>query len=214
MNMSRHRAEEYWTPPTIWKGETAFCIAGGPSLRGADLSALKGQHAIAVNSSCHIAPWAEVLFFTDNSWFEKHEQIVADWPGTVVTCSRAAKVKWPDRVERVLGETRPDFPPPGSSIIRQGRSSGHTAVALAVAMAARRIVLLGYDMRIVDGRSHHHDDYACRDARVYENEFLPGFDGWAETAAKHGAEIVNATPGSAVTQFPMRDLGSILTEMS
>lgn len=206
----RHRAEEYWTPPPIWTGATAFCLAGGPSLRGADLETLRGRHVIAVNSSCHIAPWAEILFFTDNSWFEQHEAIVAGWPGEVVTCSRAAKVKWPDRVKRIHAETRADFPPPGSPIIRQGRSSGHTAVALAIALGAARVVLLGYDMRIVEGRSHHHDDYRCRDGAVYSGEFIPGFDGWAETAARIGAEILNATPGSALTQFPMIGIEAVL----
>src|SRR5690606_31804259 len=112
------------------------------------------------------------------------KEMVASWPGLVVSMSRIAKREMPDKVRRVRGAWMPEFPPPGSTPIRQGRSSGHTAIGLAIAMGAARVVLLGYDMRLVDGREHHHSDYAGqpRNTDIYRSEFLPSFDGWNRTA--------------------------------
>jgi hypothetical protein len=76
-----------------------------------------------------------------------------------------------------------DFPPLGHHSIRQGRSSGHTAISLAIALGASRVVMLGFDMRFVDGREHHHSEYkGPRDMQLYEREFVPGFEGWNAAA--------------------------------
>lgn len=211
---NRARENEFWTPEPVWHGQTCFVLASGPSLTSDLAERVCGRHTIVVNSSCLLAPWADILFFTDNGWFERHQDIVADWPGMVITLSRATKRALPDKVKRVRGELRPDFPPLGADHVRQGRSSGHTAVSVALALGAGRIVLLGYDMRLVDGREHHHDDYAGtpRDLAIYKREFVPGFTGWAAAARRVGAEIVNATPGSAVSEFTFVSLDRILAE--
>jgi hypothetical protein len=73
-------------------------------------------------------------------------------------------------------------------------------------MGAARIVLLGFDMRIADGRSHCHDDYESRDPNLYETDFRPAFEGWNAAAFRAGVEVVNATPGSALTEFAVVDL--------
>lgn len=203
----------FWKPEPIWRGEMAFLLGSGPSLTAEIAAKLCGRHVIAVNSSASLAPWAEVLFFTDASWWEPRQDLVANWPGLVISLSRHAKRGMPDKVKRIHGETRCDFAPVGSETVRQGRSSGHTAIGLAVALGATTIVLMGYDMRVVDGREHFHDEYRGapgRDLALYANQFLPGFKGWNAAALKAGVEIINATPNSALTEFPMADLDEML----
>lgn len=211
------REFEYWTPEPIWKGEPAFVLASGPSLTHAVVEKVRRRHTIAVNSSCLLAPWAEVLFFTDSSWYEQHRDIVANWPGLVICMSRTAKRELPDKVKRVLGEGDPDLPPSfhRRGAIQQGRSSGHSALSLSVALGAKPNIMLGFDMRLVDGRQHCHSDYGARDVKAeadtYRLNFVPGFAGWNAAAIAGGTEILNATPGSAVTEFPMVDLDEVLT---
>lgn len=78
-------------------------------------------------------------------------------------------------------------------------------------MGARKIALVGFDMRIVDGREHHHVEYGGpRDTGIYDREFVPAFAGWNADALKAGVEIVNCTPGSAVTEFPFADLDEVV----
>lgn len=205
--------EDFWRPDLAWTGQTVFIFASGPSLDSEVVDRVKGRPAIAVNSSFILAPWAEVLFFTDNHWFEQRSEAVAAWPGMVITLSRHAKREARDIVKRVRGETRPDFPPPGSSTVRQGRTSGQTAIGLAQARGAARAVLLGFDMRVVEGREHHHNEYAgeIRNLQIYADEFVPAFEGWDAEAKAVGFEILNATPGSALKEFRSIDLSEVLS---
>jgi hypothetical protein len=117
-----------------------------------------------------------------------------------------AQPKWAGAMTYV-----PKFPPIGNREIWGGRSSGHTAISLAIAMGAKRVCMVGYDMRVVDGREHFHADYKNgRDLTIYANEFVPGFTGWNESAWASGVEILNCTPGSAVSEFAFADLEDVL----
>lgn len=209
------RSGEFWTPEPIFAGLTVFCLASGPSLTQAIADRIKGRAAIVCNSSCDLAPWARVLFFMDNGWFAANRETVAIWPGHVITLSKAAKRELPDKVRRVRAVGDPMLPPvfKRAGEIQQGRSTGHAAVSLAIAAGAARVVLVGYDMRLIEGREHHHQHYAGRprDLEVYARDFVPAFNGWAAAAASVGAEILNATPGSAITEFPFVELDEVLS---
>lgn len=161
---------EIWTPEPLFRGETVFCLASGPSLTAEVVDKVRGHgRVIAVNSSVFLAPWADAMFFTDNGWFEtgrdpqfggRHgddtwprRDFVEQFAGHVICMSPVAKRVLRDKVKRIKGcgqptDNPPRFPEIGSSVIHGGRTSGHTAVSLAIAMGASRIVLLGYDMRL------------------------------------------------------------------
>lgn len=206
---------EFWVPEPIWCGETAFLLAGGPSLADIDLTLLRGRPTLTINSSALAALQAGiddgVLFFMDNGWWHNHRAICSAWRGPIMTLSRAAKREAPQLVRRLdMASPAPHFPPIGAPVIRWGRSSGHIAISLTVALGAARIVLLGYDMRVVDGQSHHHADYDRPAHPGVYAEFLKHFEGWRDAAAMNGVEIVNATPGSTLTEFPTADLADML----
>lgn len=202
----------FWTPEPIWRGETAFLLGGGPSLKDVDLTRLRGRRVVTINSSHRPAIDAGlddgVLFFTDTNWWEAHSEV--DWRGLIVTCAASYRPRLPSTIRQVVGERRPDFPKLGAAVIKKGRSSGHTAVGLAVALGAQTIVLLGFDARAVDGRTHHHDEYGERDVSLYAESFVPAFGGWNAAALARGVTILNATPDSAITEFPMVDLTTVL----
>lgn len=209
---------DFWAPDLHFAGETVFVVGGGPSLGGFDFAHLAGRRVIAVNSAGYDAPWADILFFHDNSWFEeeRNRALVEGWVGMVVTVSRHAKRAAPDRVMRVEIAERGDFPI-GHGPIRAGRSSGQTATSLAVTMGAETAVLLGFDMRDRDGVTHYHADrplytkqHAEKTAGEYAATFLPAWAGWNAAAAMAGCRILNATPGSALTEFPAVDLETML----
>ncbi len=223
---------DYWTPAPVFAGQTVFCLASGPSLTQEIADQVKGRPTIVVNSSYLLAPWADVLFFTDNGWYLNHKKVVEEWPRMVVTISRMAKRELDDpkngRAEPRILRTKmhgdptvphwppgmpktPGFPPVGSGLVKQGRNSGNSAVALAVAMGAARIALLGYDCQVVNGREHHHNDYTGgRDLTIYATEFYKAFDGWREAGLNSGVEIVNCTHGSAIKEFPFVRLEEVL----
>lgn len=218
------RGREFTNPGTPWAGRTVFCLASGPSLGVMSdaeweqiVAAQKhGAVVLAVNSSVKTARAngcePDALIFTDTNWFEDNEALVRGFPGRVFTLSRFAKAAAADKLERIDNITRPDFSV-GDGILRDGRSTGHRAVALAVLCGARRVVMLGYDMRVdpESNRSHCHDDYQHTEQPwAYAQEFVPAFRGWHRSALDVGCEIVNATPGSALAEFPMVELAEVL----
>lgn len=223
------REDEFWLVEPIFAGQTVFCLASGPSLTREVAEQVKGRPTITVNSSCSVAPWASALFFTDCSWYEPRRQQVGDFGGLVLTMCKAARRELPGHVKliRTIGDpdAQCEFPVVGSGLVRQGRSSGHTAISVAIAGGARQVVLLGYDCRVVGGVEHCHDEYLVGGRRDYATEkedprwnnkreystiFLRGYDGWMAAAMRAGAAILNATPGSAIQEFPFVDLDEIL----
>lgn len=194
----------FWVPEPLFTGAAVFILGGGPSLRGFDFARLAGRRVIAVNEAIKHYPDADLLYFWDDTWFLRNRALVHYRQGLTATGSRMAAASQP-RLRRIDIQANAPLQR-GGQAVRKGRSSGHTAVALAVACGAARVVLLGYDMRLVDGRSHFHDSYVARDPERMNGEWLPAFAGWRDEAAAVGCEIVNATPGSALTEFPAVDL--------
>lgn len=205
---------EYWEPPSIWIGQACFVLGCGASLCDHDVEQLRGRNVIAVNHAFRLAPWAPFLFFNDTQWFRDHEEEVQRFAGLAVTCSRYAAAKgWPNVRRPAFEIFANGFPLPGSGVLRHGASSGHKAVSLAVGLGAASVVLLGFDMRRdAAGRAHFHADYPWKDHDPrFRDLFIPGFDGWFAAAAAVGCTIRNATPGSALREFPSVSLDEVLT---
>ena len=151
-----------------------------------------------------------MLYACDAKWWDVHEG-----------CPEFAGEKWSshgdtnDKLETaekyglklVEGHHADTF---GTGRVHYGSNSGFQAINLAILFGARRIILAGFDMHNRSGR-HFFGDHpkGLLNNNRYEN-FVPAF----EYAAKHlpeGIEIVNATPGSAITCFPMVDLADALS---
>ncbi len=109
---------------------------------------------------------------------------------------------------RLTGQSGHEDAPDG---LRHGSNSGYQAIELAVKLGAKRIVLLGYDMKVDGGRSHWHDEPRQRDfADVAARSMLPHFASLVEPLKALGVEVVNATPGSAIECFPKASLEDAL----
>lgn len=223
MDVDNSQARNLFTNPGIpWLGKAVFCLGSGPSLSSIsarewrDLALLQKSGkciVLGINSSFKFsrANGVEVdaLFFTDENWFEDNRGLVEEFKGLKFTVSRRAKNAYPELM-RIENRHQPWFEV-GHPPMKDGRSSGHRAVSLSIMLGANLILLLGYDMRIVENRSHYHDEYSNTEfAKAYSQEFVRGFDGWHEAALKVGCQIINCTPGSAVDEFPFLPLETFL----
>lgn len=202
----------FWEPDLAFSGLAVTIIGGGPSHADFDLALLRGRRFIAVNSACRrvrtIATERDLLFHHDNSWSENRPELVEDWPGPVVTSNRNTKARLGDLVRRIdMDELTRRF---GVLPDRIGASSGHTAACLAAVMGAARVVLVGFECAAPGGRTHGHGDYTHHDTGIYAGQFLPGWSALAPAFDRLGVEVINATPGSAITDFPFADLGEAL----
>lgn len=90
-----------------------------------------------------------------------------------------------------------------------GQNSGHQAINLAVLLGARRILLLGFDMKPAgDGRFHWFGDHPIKTPRNVFSAMLQAFPKTLDPLARLGVEVVNCTPDSALQCYrkaPLRD---------
>lgn len=214
----------FWSPPKIWQDGTAFIIGGGPSVNKTDLSLIHDRRVIAVNNAygdpVHSASgrliryvprlWVDVVFYGDCGWLPIHREWLREFPGLRVTCCirHQGQEPWVKCMER---RNHPQGIITSPGMIAWNLSSGGAAVNLAVHLGVRRIVLIGYDMRKVDGEKNWHRDHKNQNPRQDPFvRFLRPFPEIARDLTRLGIECLNATPESALTVFPIVTLEEAL----
>lgn len=217
--------KQYWTAPELWPGATFVILGGGVSLTAAQVESCRDRQRegskvriVAINDGYRIAPWADVLYFCDDKWWQWHSKKVGPWPGLIV---------------RLAGGLH-DFGDPRIKVMRNcdtsglctfrdglntGRNSGFQAINLAVHLGAKRILLLGYDMKpgpVEGGRikMHWFGDHPGGTSPSVFSQMLPWFDSLVKPLAARGTEIFNCTPGSALRAFPRADLACGLADLA
>lgn len=88
-------------------------------------------------------------------------------------------------------------------------NSGGSAINIAYHLGAKKIVLVGFDMRRVNGEKNFHNDHKEQQHNPFRRH-LKGFPIIAKDAKRLGLEIINATPGSAIDSFPITTLENVL----
>jgi len=99
--------------------------------------------------------------------------------------------------------------------IRWNRNSGSSAINLAVHLGAKRIMLLGFDMKLKDHKDQHwHKLYGKKPKKEsqIQKTFIrhsEGFPKIARDAKRLGVEILNVNPDSAITAFERVNLSDV-----
>lgn len=83
-----------------------------------------------------------------------------------------------------------------------GRNSGYQAVNLAVLAGAKRIVLLGYDMRFQNGKQHWFGNHPIPNVEHDFTQNAKHFRTMVEPLRELGVEVVNCSPGTFIDAFP------------
>lgn len=159
---------------------------------------------IAINTTYKLVPWAEVLYAHDARWWNNTPD-AKNHPGLKVGGSGCPPYVRTLRNTGTLGYD----PTPGC--IRTGGNSGYQAIHFAMHAGARRILLLGYDMR----GEHWHGRHAGmpNPESGLLKRWAQRFATLTEPAKELGVEIINCTPGSAVTCFPIMLVEDALARM-
>ena len=94
-----------------------------------------------------------------------------------------------------------------------GHNSGYAAINLAYHLGAKRIILLGFDMKNDGELTHFHDGYPTRSTgdRIYHDKFLPGFKSLAANLKQNGIAVLNASLYSRLQVFTKISLEAALS---
>lgn len=217
----------------MWDGGDVYIIGGGPSvttqfnipddvvnsvLSGASplnayspyMSFLHDKHVIGINAAYQLGDWIDMVFFGDSGFYLTHKAGLAQFPGLKVSChAGTGGESW------VKFLARDGRKPKGISsvpfLVSWNQNSGAAAISIAAWAGAKRIILLGFDMKISkDNYQHFHNVYGRgriadtdtrRKRKLPFERHLRGFPAIAEDARAMGIEILNACPESAIECF-------------
>ena len=194
------------TVERIWPQSVVCVIGGGPSLTQSDVAACAGQHTIVINQGYEMAPWADILFVGDTAWLERHPGALECVP-SVYSLSRKIEKGFPTvNVLRNTGRDGLELQPTG---LRSGKNSGHASINLAYHLGAKYILLLGFDMQMVKGRRHWHEDDHEQRPQTFR-EWINAMTGLSVALRERGVTVINCTPDSALACFPKQPIQEAL----
>lgn len=222
-----------WTVPRMWAGCTAFIIGGGSSLNSTGLewskvtsqqildkinldlksirdkrkTNLSSARAIGVNDAFLLGDWVDVCWFGDTRWYDWNRPKLLDFPN-IKACCCPALGKPPRPGIKVLKRINVPGLTRDAQSVSWNRSSGSSAISLAVHFGVKRIVLLGFDMDTKRGAHNWHSNHKVKGHSPTSpySRFLKPFDAIAKDAKDMGVEIVNCNMDSKITQFPKMPL--------
>ncbi len=230
--------------PKIWEGGDVWILGGGPSVAeqfdvpnklvqevrngtkplsafSPYMAAIHKEHVISINAAFMIGDWIDIVFFGDNGFFLKFLNKLAAYPGIKMSCNPSSnKTPWVWNFVRDSNKRRGISMAPGK--VAWNFNSGAAAISIAAQSGAKRILLLGFDMKLgSDQAQHFHDAYGrgkiTEEARMRKMPFsrhLRGFDQISIDAEQLGIEIINLSPNSAITQFRKMTVKEFLNERS
>lgn len=193
----------------VFKGETVYLIGGGPSLKDFDWNRLLGKKTIAINKAFYHHQSSQVMYWTDSRFYTWYKDDIDKFKGLKYTLRKgyySDDIKLLKRGVKYGIELSRDT-------LAHGNNSGYAAINLAYHLGAKKIILLGYDMGNVSGKSHFHEGYPTRAAadEVYQKQFIPGFGAIYEALKTRGIQVYNACPTSNLRVFPIITLDKALS---
>ena len=156
---------------------------------------------IVVNTSFRLAPWADVLYACDASWWTHYFAEAAGVMGAAELWTCAARARDQFRLNYIFGGRMKGLSKKNDQIAT-GYNSGYQAIGLAYLWGAKRILLLGFDMMRTGGRTHWHADHPSKLGNGGRfHEWAKEMGVLAADATREGLEIVNCSRKTALTCF-------------
>lgn len=192
----------------MWTDETVVIIGGGPSLTQDQIDYVKGRaNTIGINDAYRIAPWIDILYACDLKWWTWHRDKTVDLRCLKITPDKEAAERFKD-LTYVEGSHTEGLSLK-SNTIHYGKNGGYQAINLAAHTGAKKIVLIGFDQRFPKNQSHWFGDHPDLVRSVYSN-WTGNWQSIVEPLKQLNIEVINCTPGSALTVFPMAELKEVL----
>lgn len=180
----------------VLAGKTVVCIASGPSLTKHDCDRVKrsGLTTIAVNSSHKLAGFAAIAYAGDKCWWDNYGAAVPESMHKVTCTAQAAHVHKIE-LHRCYGEY----------------NSGMRAIQYAIEKGAAKVLLLGYDCSLANGKHWHgdHDKTDNPDA-VKVRSWHRHFNYVASLAKSKNVQVINCSAYTELKCFVRQELAEAL----
>lgn len=184
-------------------GYTVVIAGQGPSLNTEQLHDISYIYpTIAIKDTYEYAPNAQIIYACDRSWWFtrwKTDQALREHKADkVVLDYQKLDTKVPDlHWLKCNGNHGMSFQ---EGYVMHGRNSGHQALNLAVNMGAKKIILMGYDMRVIDGKAHFHNRHVPVPHSVFDT-FYEAMLRAAPLLKERGIQVANTSMKSRLMCF-------------
>lgn len=172
--------------------DTVAVLATGPSLNIEDVEYVRGRcRCVAVSNAYSLAPWADVLVSTDQAWWDYHK---------------------PEFFGRKMSVTNTRYPGVERIDTFSGMNSGALGIMAADILGCKRILLLGFDLHSNNGAHYfgeHPDELKKTPDHRFE-VFINQINNLKMGLDYRGIDLINCTPGSALTTTTYQPLREIL----
>lgn len=200
-----------------WKGQRAWVIGGGPSIKKFDFQILKGEKVITTNVAYLKAPFADIEVFMDFTTFYRWLMLGKYGPGSLkiwndlkykVHIDLSGRIlpgcyRIPTRVRSGLAR--------GIKSVYHGNNVGYAGLQVAVALKANPIYLLGFDFCHIGSKkdntreTHFHNFYPERQPLDVIEGYMWQFRKLVPDLNRRGIQVFNCSKISKAVFFKYAD---------
>lgn len=186
-----------------WKDDRCYIVGGGNTLEGFDFEILKDRgRVIAVNQSFLKVPFADMLVSMDSRYFRWIQE------NTLGSCTQEAfnnfkgikvwintemdKIDYNHKVYILEHTGSVEVCKKMKDGVWTGGNSGFSALQIAAVLGCNPIYLLGFDMKEIGGKTHHHPEYPERtDPQAFQTVHPKAFIRTADKFKELGIKVIN-----------------------
>jgi hypothetical protein len=197
-----------------WTGQPCFLLGGGPSLAGFEFERLRGRRTIAINRAFEFAPFADLLFSMDSTFYQWCHKFKS---GTFLAFAGARvfldTLNFPfgSEIHYIRSAGLQGYPASLKGGIYSSNNSGYGALQIAICLGANPIYLLGFDMHD-EGPAHFHDGYPGKFTARPNKSFRRAFEALAPQLQAKGIRVINLNQTSGLRCFEFRTIEEALDD--
>ena len=191
----------YTVPSTTVKqyNQTGYIVGGGPSLEFFNWSLLDEKFVVGINTAYRVLPNAQIIYFTDDDWYELHKPVLLNHNGIKIKGSlNPAKYAKDSNIRQMclIGEKGLSVEP---HRLFHGRNSPYAATNMLIQWGFKYIYYLGLDMSYgrpdatnkTKKKTHWHEGHRRIDGEGSYAIFKENYKILANLAPQCGVTITN-----------------------
>ena len=202
------------TPWLEQYNKTAYVIGGGPSLVGFKWNLLSNKFVVGINRAYEVLPEAQVIYFTDDDWYNQHKVALHAHKGTKIKGS-LSPVKLGNNTDiyqfHLTGPTGLDMT---AGSLRHGSNSTYAVLNMLCQWGFKTIYLLGVDLKwktvSIGGikgknkKTHWHSGHRRIDGEALYTRLSKNFEQLAPMLKEHDVTVINVNNDTKLKAFPVK----------
>lgn len=195
-----------WFPD--WSGQKCLIVGSGESASREIVERFRGAaRVVVINTSYHLAPWADALYAADEKWWSFYKE-AAGFAGLKISCDKN-KASSPEVRRLAIDMTRHEFMIDDVGTIGCAGFSGFQALNFVLYTGAKDVALAGFDFVGCHWHGKHPGNLQQTRDKTRE-KWRDRLDAQAERLKELGVSLVNLSAVSTLQNYPKMSVDEYL----